>query len=150
MNKIDLKRPTSIDDDFARWCAEQGALLRAGRLDQIDRDNLAEEIESLGRSDKREIRSRLLVLIHHLLKWQVQPEHRSGSWRATIRTQRDAILDLLTESPSLGPYPATVLAAQYALARANAADETQVPIGQFPAQCPWTVEQILDPDFLSA
>lgn len=139
---------THYEADYARWCAEQGALLREGRLDAIDRENLAEEIESLGRSDRREIESRLRVLLAHLLKWRFQPEQRKGGWRVTIRDQRTHISKTIKESPSLGRYPAVVLAEEYGFARANAADETGLPVETFPTECPFSIDQILDVDWL--
>lgn len=148
MNKIDPKRLAGYEDDFALWSAEQAALIRAGRFDRVDLDNVAEEIESLGNSSRHEIGSRLEVLLMHLLKWERQPEHRSRSWSSTIRGQREAILDLLTESPSLKPYPATQIAKRYPRARDKAAEETTIFLKHFPKTCPYSVEQILDPDFL--
>ena len=148
MNKIDLPPPVGYDEDFAQWSARQAALLREGRFDQLDIENVAEEIESLGRSEKHEIKNRIEVLLVHLLKWQRQPEHRSRSWAATIRHQREAIEDLIDESPSLRPYPAEVLAQRYTRARAKAAEETTIFLDLFPTGCPFTIEQILDQAFL--
>lgn len=149
MNRIDIQPPlVSIEEDFALWCAQQGALLRAGRLAAIDRENLAEEIESLGRSDRREIGNRLKVLLAHLLKWRFQPERQKGDWRATIRNQRVGIAKLIKESPSLANYPASVLREEYENARADAADETALSEETFPAECPFTIDQVLDPDWL--
>ncbi len=94
MNKIQVRRPhksTPIDVDYAQWCAEQGALLREGRLTDLDRENLAEEIESLGRSDKREIESRLKVLLVHLLKLQFQSKQMKEGWKSTVVEQRRRI-----------------------------------------------------------
>jgi hypothetical protein len=148
MNKHLLKpQLTPYEADYAQWCAEQGSLLRAGQLDALDRENLAEEIESLGRSDKREIRSRLKELLLHLLKWHFQPGKRKGGWRATIIEQRDELKQLLEESPSLGNVPALALARQYPIARAKAADETGVAEALFPKGCPYSVADILDDDF---
>ena len=148
MNKIFRKSQlTPYAGDFARWCAEQGALLRAGNLDALDRENLAEEIESLGRSDKREIRNRLKELLTHLLKWQLQPRKRKGGWRSTIVEQRAQIKDLLDESPSLASLPKTELARQYAIARVRAADETGLDEGMFPISCPYHLEDVLDDHF---
>lgn len=149
MNKV--VRPsqlTSYEADYARWCAEQGALLREGRLDALDRDNLAEEIESLGRSDRREIENRLKTLLAHLLKWRFQPEGRGGSWRGTIREQRVQIAKILRESPSLRTHPSKALHEEYAHAIPEAVDETGLPEAAFPASCPFTIEQILDPAWL--
>lgn len=149
MNRVDPHPPlVSIDDDYALWCAQQGALLRQGRLATLDRENLAEEIESLGRSERYEIESRLKVLLLHLLKWQAQPAQRKGGWKATIYEQRSRIAKRLRESPSLQSYPRKVLAEEYIYARAGAADETALPEHAFPVDCPFTIEQVLDPDWL--
>jgi hypothetical protein len=148
MNRIDLKKLATYEEDFALWSAEQAALLRAGRFDRVDLENVAEEIESLGRSDKHQIKSRLQVLLMHLLKWQRQPDNRSRSWASTIRDQREAILDLIEESPSLAPYPASILAQCYPRARLKASEETTIYLDLFPETCPYTIEQILDPGFL--
>jgi hypothetical protein len=148
MNKIErLGNPAAYDADFARWCAEQGALLRAGRLDALDRENLAEEIEGLGRSDRYEIESRLEVLLLYLLKWAFRPEKRKNGWRLIIVEQRSRISDKIVESPSLRSYPKKILQSAYRLAHAQAEDETGLPFESFPDVCPFTVEEILDPDF---
>jgi len=148
MNRIDPKRLAGYDEDFALWSAEQAALIRAGKFDRVDLENIAEEIESLGTSERHEITNRLEVLLMHLLKWERQPEYRSRSWSSTIRGQREAILDLLEESPSLKPYPATQIAKRYPRAREKAAEETTIFLENFPESCPYSVEQILDPDFM--
>jgi hypothetical protein len=148
MNKHVLKpQLTPYETDYAQWCAEQGALLRSGRVDAVDRENLAEEIESLGRSDKREIRSRLKELLLHLLKWHFQPGKRKGGWRASIVEQRDELKQLLEESPSLRDLPSLALARSYRVARAKAADETGLAEAKFPDDCPYSVDDILDDDF---
>lgn len=138
---------TRYEQDYALWCAEQGALLRAGRLDALDRENLAEEIESLGRSDRRAIESRLKPLLVHLLKWQFQPEGRSGSWRATIDEQRKRIAKILRESPSLKTYPQDVLQEEYGFARWAAIEETGLPEEAFPEAYPFGIDQVLDSSF---
>lgn len=148
MNKIELHRLASYDEDFALWSAEQADLIRAGRFDRVDLENVAEEIESLGRSDRHQIRSRLEVLMTHLLKWERQPEHRSRSWAATIRDQRNKIHRLLDDSPSLRPFPADSYEREYPRARELAAEETTIFLELFPEKCPYTIEQILDPNFL--
>jgi hypothetical protein len=149
MNKVvRLQHPTSYEADFARWCAEQGALLREGRLDALDRDNLAEEIESLGRSQEDEIESRVGVLVLHLLKWRYQPGQRTGSWSGTIVEQRNRLKRRIKASPSLKSYPAEVLAEEYEAARLKAAGETGLPQSLFPETCPFTIEQILDAAWL--
>jgi hypothetical protein len=142
-------QPTSpYDADYHRWTEDQARALREKRLADVDWENVAEEIESLGRSDRREIESRLAVILEHLLKWQFQPEHRSASWRATLLEQRNRIDRLLRESPSLRPYPATVLDEEYRLARIKTAGDAGFPLDRLPEQNPYTVVQVLDENFL--
>src|SRR5947209_3770416 len=112
------------ETDFYAWAVEQGRLLRSGELSAIDAANIAEEIESMGRSDRRAIESRLTVLLTHLLKWQMQPAMRSSSWSGTIREQRRQIEKLLRESPSLRPFVAEALSEAYSEAREDAGEET--------------------------
>ena len=133
------------ENDFALWSDRQADALRRRAWNELDWENVAEEIESLGRSDRREIRSRLKVICEHLLKWQFQPDKRSTSWRTSIHNSRDKIADLIAESPSLANYPAGQLAGAYVPARRDAAEETG--IADLPETCPWTIEQVLDPDF---
>jgi hypothetical protein len=135
------------DQDFHAWSEEQGRLLRE-RSAGLDWDNLAEEIESLGRSDRREIASRMAVLLQHLLKWEAQPSARSASWAASIYEQRHRIHRLLAESPSLRPYPELVLKEEYAVAKWRAAAEAGIPIERLPEDCPYLANQVLDYDFL--
>ena len=149
MNKVFRLQPlTEYESDFARWCSEQGALLRDGRLDALDRENLAEEIESLGRSQEDEIESRMKVLLVHLLKWKFQPEKQKMGWKATIREQRGRIAKRISKSPSLRGYPAEILSEEYAYAVPDAATETGLSEEIFPATCPFTIEQILDLNWL--
>jgi hypothetical protein len=138
----------AYDSDYALWCAEQGALLRAGELGGLDRENVAEEIESLGRSERGEIESRLNVLLVHLLKWKHQPSERSGSWEGTILEQRNRLHRRLAESPSLKNHPAEVLAEEYASARLKTSGETGLPRSAFADRCPFTLDQVLDRNFL--
>lgn len=148
MNRIDLKTLTSIDDDFALWATEQAALIRAHRFERLDVENVAEELESLGRGDKYQIDSRMEVLLAHLLKWEFQPGQRSSSWKATLFEQRYRIGRLLKESPSLRGRPGETLGGSYVIGRFEAIRETGLPETVFPETCPYTIEQILDPDFL--
>src|SRR5215471_7274673 len=140
---------THYDDDFYTWTQEQAALLREGAVQDLDLTNLAEEIESLGKSDRRALGSHLRNLVMHLLKWQYQPRGRltGHSWESSIQNARDEIAMILEDSHSLGPTMPEVLARRYPLARQNAATETRLPLALFPASCPWTPEQVLDPDF---
>jgi hypothetical protein len=133
--------------NVARAPADDSSL-RAGEFAAIDVENIAEEIESIGRSDRREIKCRLFVLLAHLLNWQRQPEMRSTSWAGTIREQRRKIEDLLDESPSLRPAVPEIAPLAYAEAREDAAEETGLPQGAFPEACPFTAEQTLSREFL--
>jgi Domain of unknown function DUF29 len=136
------------EEDFFAWTVEQSRLLRSGELSAIDAANIAEEIESMGRSDRREIQSRLTVLLTHLLKWQLQPMMRSTSWSGTIREQRRQIEKLLRESPSLQPFVAEALSEAYSDAREDAVEQTGLTETDFPAECPFTVDEVLSRQFL--
>jgi Domain of unknown function DUF29 len=136
------------EEDFYAWTAEQARLLRSGELTSIDVANIAEEIESLGRSDKRAIESRLTVLLMHLLKWQIQSKMRSQSWSGTILEQRRRIEKLLRESPSLRASVNEALAEAYSDAREAASNDTGLPETDFPTECPFTAEQVLSRSFL--
>ncbi|PPQ26271.1 DUF29 domain-containing protein [Rhodopila globiformis] len=138
---------TIYDEDFYAWANEQARLLRAGNLAQADIAHIAEEIESMGRAEKRELVSRLQVLLMHLLKWQFQPERRGVRWTVTIRNQRDALVDHLADNPSLkARFPEAVVRA-YRAAWGEAAVETELPEKSFPDVCPWTLAQITDENF---
>ena len=142
-----LDRGPGYGDDFFLWSQHQAALIRAGRFDLVDWANVAEEIESLGSSNLRQLGNRLDVLITHLLKWQFQPGSRSGSWSGTIRTQRGRILRLLRQSPSLRQHVAAEAEDGCPRVVVTAADETPIPRTQFPATCPYTVAELLDEEF---
>lgn len=148
MNKFSrLPQLREYDVDYYGWTVDQARLLREGRLALIDRKRLAEEVEDLGRSEKREIESRLVLIILHLLKWQFQPEKRKGGWEASIRVHRRRLKTILKENPSLTNYPAAELTAAYDEARLGAEMETGLDYETFPEACPYVVEQILDDAF---
>jgi ribosomal protein L29 len=142
------RNSVDYEEDFYAWTVEQARLLRSGELSSIDVANIAEEIESLGRSDQRELESRLTVLLTHLLKWRIQSKMRSSSWSGTIAEQRRRIAKLLRESPSLGPFVAEVLVEAYSDAREAASNETGLPETEFPVECPFTSDETLSRDFL--
>lgn len=142
-----LTKPVAYDEDFYAWTQDQAARLRARAHNGIDWENAAEEIESLGKSQRSEIRSRILVVLIHLLKWKYQPDQRSSGWKGTLAEQRDKIAEEVEESPSLRAFPASVVDRQYRTARLKAAGEIGLLDDAFPPACPFTVEQILDPDF---
>jgi hypothetical protein len=140
---------TLYDRDFYQWLTETAYLLAEGRLSELDVTNLIDEIESMGKSQKRAIESYLNVLLLHLLKWKYQSDRRCGSWKSSIRKSRRAIQKRIQESPSLKSYPAVVFLECYALARENAADETGLALEIFPEEPPFTLEQVLSEEFLS-
>ena len=135
--------------DFFEWTQTTATLLRSNLLDAIDLEALAEEIESVGRSQKRELGNRLEVLVMHLLKWRYQPKGRddSHSWYDTIIEQRGQLQDLLIDSPSLQLQVFDLLIHRYPRARQRAIGETRLSAAAFPDACPWTAEQVLDDDF---
>ena len=135
------------DQDFYAWANEQAGLLRTGRLSEADIDHIADEIESMGKSEKRELVSRLTVLLLHLLKWQFQPERRGSSWEAAIEIQRDDLSDHLADNPSLKSKLGEVFASAYRKAVITAAGETDLPRSTFPSECPWTFDEIMGPEF---
>ena len=136
------------ETDFYTWTQEQVSLLKTQQWDQLDTVNLIEEIETLGRRERQELRNRLGVLLGHLLKWQFQPEKRSNSWLGTIREQRVQIKLLLQDSPSLKPYLDEVFLTIYELGLALAIRETELGEQVFPEICPYTLGEILNPEFL--
>jgi rRNA-processing protein FCF1 len=136
------------ETDFVAWTEQTVQLIRDEQFGQVDWDAVIEEIESLGRSDRRELKSRLEVLLQHLLKWEYQSSLQSGSWRNTIDEQRNRITDLLQESPSLKSYPEEVLTQCYHRELKAASNETELAIDVFPVECPYSVAQVLDAEFL--
>ncbi|MGB3206836.1 MAG: DUF29 domain-containing protein, partial [Crinalium sp.] len=133
------------DNDFYAWTQEQAHLLKTGQLHQIDWQNIAEEIEDMGRSEKRQLESRLEVLIMHLLKWQFQPSLRSRSWQLTIKEQRLRLEKLLQENPSLQSNLSEVIEKVYPLAALIAERETGLSL--FPETCLYNLTEILSAEF---
>jgi Domain of unknown function DUF29 len=142
-----LRRPASYEEDGYSWALEQAALLRARQLDQIDIENIAEEIESLGKSFANELRSRYDTLVMRLLKWQFQPEQRSNSWAATIRRERREIERHLRLNPGLKSRRIELFADSCDGARDGAVAETDLPPRTFPEACPYSLEEVTNPDF---
>ena len=137
----------NYETDFYAWANEQAALLRAGKLATADIEHIAEEIESMGRTEKRELVSRLTVLLAHLLKWQHQPALRGASWEVTIGNQRRAIVRHLRDNPSLKSNLKEAIDDAYIDARGVAYAETNLPKAIFPVTCPWPFEQAMAEDF---
>jgi hypothetical protein len=138
---------TPYEKDVVAWAMEQAALLRAGQLSALDIEHIAEEIEDVGKSEKRELASRMAVLLAHLLKWVHQPGRRGSSWTRTLKEQRKAIAAALRQTPSLKASlsDADWLAGVWADAVTKAVDETG--LDNFPDDCPWSMAQVLAEDF---
>jgi len=149
MGKIAAKPPANelYETDFYAWTQEQARLLRERRWDDLDLDNLVDEVESVGRGDKRQIESRLEILLAHLLKWKFQPGGRGASWTGTIFEQRRRLIGLLEESPSLREFQHKEVANSYPAARLLAAKETGIALAVFPEECPFTSQQALDLEY---
>jgi signal transduction histidine kinase len=148
MSKNDFDvTPNLYETDFYAWTQEQAQFLQLKQWDKIDLLNLIEEIESLGKRERAELRNRLSVLIGHLLKWHYQASKRTRSWLNTICVQRIDILELLKENPSLKFYLEEALQIAYIKGIALAAGETNLPRKIFPDTCPYALEEILSDRF---
>lgn len=137
------------DQDYYLWLSNTAKLLKTKRFAQLDLENLIEEIESLGKSEKRAITSNLIIIILHLLKWRYQPEKRSNSWKSSIREHRRRIQRLLTDSPSLKNYLPEILTDCYLAAKKQASDETGLSMIAFPEESPFSLTECLEENFLA-
>ncbi len=135
------------DQDFCAWAKRNAELIREGKLSEIDAERVAEELENMGKSQRRELVSRLAVLLAHLLKWQYQPDRRSDGWVGTIAAQRTEIMLLLEDSPSLKHDMDLAIEKSYRFARDRAARETGIGKDIFPESCPYSFNQIVTEDF---
>ena len=148
MHARDPSITPDYDQDFYAWLVYNAQLLREGRLSTVDAAHVAEELEDMGKSQKRALASHLRVLLIHLLKWRCQPQLRGPSWRVFIRNARDRIEAIVADSPSLGRLPQELFAQEYAKARKYAADETDLPLATFPETAPFSLDDALTEDFL--
>jgi hypothetical protein len=135
------------DNDFYTWSQQQAALVRAGRWSAVDRENVAEEIESLGREQFNKLESALRVLLIHMLKWDNQPVRRSRSWVLSIEAQRIELEDVLDDNPGLKPRIVEAIARAYRRARIEAERETLLEKSVFPATCPYSYDDITSREF---
>lgn len=139
---------TKYQDDVINWANEQAAFLRAGNFAALDIEHIADEVEDVGKSEQRELESRMALLLAHLLKWHVQPERRGSSWETTIRNQRKAVSMRLKKTPSLkadfGDEEWWDVAWGDAVYRA----EQETDLKDLPPTCPWSADQIMDAGFL--
>ena len=149
LTQLDAKAVAALyDTDLYAWANTNAELLRQGKYQQIDVGHLIEEIEDMGKSERRSITSHFKNLLMHLLKWQYQPVLRNNSWLLTINNSRDHVVDLIQDNPSLATLPERSLVATYAKARRDAALETGLPLQTFPVKCPYAVNHAMTDDWL--
>ena len=134
---------SDYDQDFNQWLEKNVALLKAGQYKELDAANIAEELESMGKRDKRQLVNRMIILLAHLIKWHYQPGAISSSWKGTIIEQRRRLLQLLSDSPSLKPLLEERLNMAWQEARKTASAETGQPMSTYPEVCPWELQTIL-------
>jgi hypothetical protein len=135
------------DRDLYAWATANAELIRHGKLSEIDAAHVAEELESMARSRRRELVNRLAVIVAHLIKWQYQPAIRSNSWKNNIGVQRDDAVELLEESPSLRHEMDDKSERAYKKARRLAAADMGLSAELFPESCPYSFDQIMDENF---
>ena len=142
--------PNSYGKDVIAWANEQARLLRAGRFDALDIEHIADEIEDVGKSDRRELASRTAVLLARMLKWQYQPGGRGNSWRRTIKEQRNRVGLCIDQTPSLQADLRNSVWWSDVWSDAVAKASQETGLGDFPESCPWTFDQIMNPEFWPA
>lgn len=143
----DAPAPADYHRDFYSWLMEQARHVREGRFAALDRDNLAEEIESLGREQFNKLVSALRVLMLHMLTWDHQPERRTRSWVLSIKACRDDLGDVLFDNPGLKSRVAEAVERAYRKARIEAAHETGLDEDAFPPQCSYSLEDMTSRQF---
>lgn len=145
--KSPASKPAEYEEDFYTWLNEQAALLRARAFDEIDIENLAEEIEDLGKEQFNKLVSAYRIIVLHMLKWDHQPTHRSRSWALSIAERRVGLADVLEMNPGLKSRRTEALARAYRAARIKAANETNLPLQSFPEDCPYASADLTDREF---
>ena len=148
MLPLKANRTPLYETDYLQWIETTVEKLHSRDYANMDWDNLIEEIEDMGRNERRSLESNLIVVLLHLLKWQYQPERRSGSWEGSIIEHRRRIKKALKESPSLQPYLESIFAESYVEAVKQAKAETGLPLEMFPLQCPYESVAVVDDEFL--
>ncbi|OED40449.1 hypothetical protein ACH42_16270 [Endozoicomonas sp. (ex Bugula neritina AB1)] len=133
--------------DFYSWTKQQAQLIRSGKMEELDLENILEELEGMGKSEHRALSSRLDVLLMHLLKWQYQPEHQSSGWKGSIKEQRFRIAKLLRDNPGLKPEIDDIMVDAYELAKISAYKETGLGEEMFPKTCPWSFDDSMSSGF---
>ncbi|BAP54299.1 hypothetical protein THII_0002 [Thioploca ingrica] len=144
-----MNKSIDYETDFYAWAQYNADLLRQRQFSELDIEHLVEELESMGKRDRRELTSRFKILLAHLLKWQYQPSYRCSSWRGSIAEQRLQINDLIKANPSLKSYLPEAIIFAYPEALELASDETGLPQSIFPTTCTYSIEQLLDKNFVT-
>ena len=141
---------TSYETDVVAWANEQAGFVRSGRFDQLDLEHIAEEIEDVGKSEQRELASRMAVLLAHLLKWEHQPARRSKNWQYTLTMQRKEVAYVISEAPSLRTKftDERWLDIVWSKAKSQAESETGLDLDTFPEVCPWPISDVLNEAWL--
>ncbi|MBD2492977.1 DUF29 domain-containing protein [Nostoc sp. FACHB-280] len=139
---------TLYNTDYLQWIETTVEKLQNHDYANVDWENLIEEIADIGRSERRSLKSNLIVILVHLLKWQFQPKHKSGSWEASIIEHRRRINEALHESPSLNSYIDSIFAECYSQAIKQAKAETGLPIESFPSICPYKILDVINDEYL--
>jgi hypothetical protein len=148
MSPLKADYQTLYETDYLQWIDTTVEKLRSRDYASVDWQSLIEEIEDMGRSERRSLKSNLIVVLLHLLKWQFQPKYRSGSWEGSIVEHRRRIREALDDSPSLQPYLETIFVECYLQAVKQAKAETRLPLKTFPQQCPYELAEVLNDEFL--
>lgn len=146
--ELEASRKTLYETDFLQWLETTAEQLKAQDYTNVDWENLIDEIETMGRSERRSLKSNLVIVLMHLLKWQYQPTRQSGSWKGSIAEHRRRLRNELKDSPSLKPYLEEVFDECYADAVEQAIAETDLPTETFPRSCPYTISATLDSSYL--
>ena len=147
--KLSVKNHSQLyEKDFCLWIETTAKLLKQGQFSQLDIENLVEEIETMGRSEKNALKSNLIIVFLHLLKWQYQPDKRSRSWKSSILEHRRRLHEAFKDSPSLKPFFASIFSECYQYGRKQASIETDLPLKKFPTESSFTIDEVLDEDFL--
>jgi hypothetical protein len=147
-DKPRFPEPADYEDDFESWCYEQAELLRQRRFAELDLPNLIEEIESMGSDQRFALQSSYRIVISHLLKWQFQPQLRNASWEITIGRERDNIAAREAKNHALREHAKMLVEDVYRGAVREAGKETGLPYDTFPFLCPYTLDQLRDPDWM--
>lgn len=145
---MDIPKKTLYETDFYQWTKQQAQLIKERRFSELDLENLVEEVEDMGSSERNGLTSHLKQLLMHLLKWQYQPQRQSRSWKDSIINHRYDVELILKCNPGLKPKVFECYQQAYQQAKTLAHRQTGIPVSDFPEQCPWGYTEVMDIDFL--